>query len=662
MKKTLLPLVLLSFGLSYNLHAQGGDNPVLMTIAGRDVHLSEFLNIYNKNNNTQVVEKKSKEEYVDLFINFKLKVRAAEDAGIDTTKKFVDELAGYRKQLAQPYLIDKQVNEKLVQEAYKRFQWDVRASHVMVKLGPNPSPRDTLIAYNKIMEIRKRLLKGEDFEKLAVEVSEDPSAKDNKGDLGYFTAFYMVYPFETAAYTTKVGEISKPVRTKYGYHILKVTDKRPARGELRCAHIMVKTPADAKEDQLAEAKAKIDDIYAKLQSGEKAFEELAKEFSDDKASAARGGELPWFGVGRMVAEFEDAAFALEKDGDYAAPIKTKYGWHIIKRLEKRDFSDFEKMHPMLTNKVKRDKRASASKDALLRELKEEYGYSPNLKTRNEFYTIVTGDYFGGEWTKAAAKGKNKVMFALRDDKYSKTSKEFTQQDFAAFLEDRKKKQHKKTDIKVFVDRMFENFSNESVISFEESILDKKYPEFDMLMQEYRDGILLFDLMDEKVWSRAVKDTVGLEEYYNAHKTDFMWEERCDATIFSCAAAEVAAKAKKLVAKQEKKNFSDAYIVETLNKGHDTEVVSIEQGKFLKGDNKLVDKTSWVKGVGKDTEKDGKIVFVVVHKKLPPEPKTLTEARGLVTAAYQTWLEKEWIKELRAKYPVKVNKDVLSQVK
>ena len=661
MKKLLLAFTVVAC-FTQSLISQTNTDPVLMTISGKDVHLSEFLNIYNKNNGTQTAETKTKEEYIDLFINFKLKVRASEDAGMDTAKKFKDELAGYRKQLAQPYLIDKQVNEKLVQEAYERYQWDVRASHIMIKLGKNPSPKDTLAAYNKILQIRRRILKGEDFTKVAKEVSEDPSVKDNGGDLGYFTAFYMVYPFETAAYETKVGQVSKPVRTKFGYHLVKVTDKRPARGELRCAHIMVKTPPDATEDQKMEAKNKIDEIYQMLTSGEKKFEDLAKEMSDDKASAARGGELPWFGVGRMVSEFEDAAFALKKDGDYSTPIMTNFGWHIVKRLEKRDFNDLEKIRPMLTNKVKRDNRAVASREALLHELKTEYGCKPDLKARNDFYTIVTDDYFGGEWSKEAAKGKNAVMFTLTDNKYSNSKRSFGQQDFALFLENQKKSQHTKSTIKVLVDNKFEEFVNKSVMSFEESILDSKYPEFKALMQEYHDGILLFDLMDKKVWSKAVQDTVGLEVYYEKHKTDFMWDERCDATIFTCANKEIAEKTRKLVGKQVKKNLSDAYIIEAINKGHDSEVVTIEQGKFLKGDNELVDKVSWSQGVSENMEKDGKIVFVVIHNKLQPEPKTLDEARGLVTAAYQSWLEQEWIKELRNKYKVEINKDVFSTIK
>ena len=298
-KSIVLPIALLIIG---GASAQTNKDAVLMTIAGSKVTVKEFESVYHKNNTKETAtDNKSLTDYVDLFVNFKLKVREAEELGLDTAKAFKEELAGYRKQLSQPYLTDKDVNEKLLTETYNRLKEDIHASHILVKVNETALPKDTLEAYNKIMKIRARILKGEDFNKVAGEkgVSDDPSAKDNGGDLGYFTALQMVYPFESAAYNTKVGQISMPIRTRYGYHIIKVSDRRPAQGEVLVSHIMVKTPPNmSKEDSLNSYK-KITQIYDSIKSGKAKFEDMAQKYSDDKASAKKGGELPWFGTTRL---------------------------------------------------------------------------------------------------------------------------------------------------------------------------------------------------------------------------------------------------------------------------------------------------------------------------------------------------------------------------
>ena len=660
--KSLQKCIIIAFVLCSSVSfAQDNNDPVLMKIADGEVTLSEFENIYKKNNTVQTIDQKSLDEYIELFINFKLKVKAAEVAGLDTTKKFIDELAGYRKQLAQPYLIDKKANEDLIQEAFQRFQEDVRASHILIRLFPNPSPQDTLAAYKKAMQLRRRLIKGgDDFGKIAGEVSEDPSAKENGGDLGWFTAFYMVYPFETAAYTTKIGDLSMPVRTKYGYHIIKVTGRRPAWGEMRCAHIMLKAPQDSTEEQLKQVEDKINEIYEKLEKGEEDFASLAKSYSDDKSSAKKGGQLPWFGVGRMLEEFEEAAHALKNDGDYSKPVKTKYGWHIIQRLETRQFDKLDEIMSQITNKVKRDSRASRSKSSLLARIKKELGYKPDLKSRNAFYKVVPLEYWAGQWdVDSTTRGMDKVMFTLEDKQHSQKKQSYSQQDFAKYLLKKMKKQDA-IDMDDYVNLTFDKFVNESCLAFEESILEYKYPAFKSLMKEYRDGILLFELMDDKVWSKAVRDTSGLNDYYDKNKENFMWEERCHASIYTCANADIAKKVRKYAKKQVKKNWSDQYVMDKINTDSQLNL-KIESGKFVKGDNEIIDKLVWAPGTTDNSDNNGKVVFTVIHAKLKPEPKTLRESKGLVTADYQTHLEKEWIEELRGMYPVEVNREVLNQV-
>ena len=346
-------------------------DPILLTIGNKKIPKSEFDNIYNKNNNKdKPSDEKSAAEYLELFINFKLKVTEAEELGLDSTSAFKTELQGYRKQLAQPYLTDNEVTESLIQEAYERMKFDVNASHILLRLDENALPKDTIEVYNKIMKIYDRISKGEDFSQIAKVSSEDPSAKENGGDLGYFTALQMVYPFENLAFNTEVGQVSKPVRTKFGYHLIKVNDKRQARGQVQVAHVMIKLMANASAQDSAASKAKIDEIHSKLKQGAD-FAELAQNYSDDRGSAKKGGELPPFGTGRMVPEFENVAFGLPNQGDISSPFLTRFGWHIVKKIDKKGLASFDEMKSDLKLKVSKDSRSYKSRVSLVNKIKSE---------------------------------------------------------------------------------------------------------------------------------------------------------------------------------------------------------------------------------------------------------------------------------------------------
>ena len=664
MKKILWSVTLAVLFSSFNVLAQeqSNDDPVLITIAGKGVTLSEFETIYRKNNSQQgAAEPKSLDEYVTLFVNFKLKVKEAEEMGLDTTVAFKNELTGYRKQLAQPYLIDKEVNEKLIKEAHERMQWDVNASHILIKLNLDASPKDTLDTYNKIMNYRKRLVKGEQFNKVADEIKKLDNKDILAESLGFFTAFQMVYPFETAAYSTTIGETSMPIRTRFGYHVVKVFDKRPARGQIKVAHIMVKAGEKDNEEQKQKAKAKIDEIYQKVKAGED-FSQLAKLYSDDINTGKKGGNLPWFGVGPKgyPIEFEDASFTLKEIGDISEPVLTKYGWHIIKKIDVKKTGSFEETKAELKNKVARDRRATMSRKSLIGKIKQDYGYNPNMGAVKAFYGKIDNSYFEGKWSPEKLEGMDKTIFTFEDTKYGNNKQEYTQADFAKYLNDRRRRQET-VEAKPYIDQMFEKFVGEACVKFEENNLENKYPAFRALMQEYRDGILLFDLMDKKVWSKAVTDTVGLREYYEKNTNNFMWKERVDATVYTCTNEEVAKKARTLAKKKVKKGLTEKDIREQLNVDSQLNA-KIESGKFLKGDNDLVDKVEWTPGISDNMTKDDKIVFVVVNEKLAPLPKTLVEAKGLVTAEYQQWLENEWISELQKKYEVHVDREVLGKMK
>jgi peptidyl-prolyl cis-trans isomerase SurA len=637
--------------------AQTSADQVLMTVAGKNITKSEFEAIYHKNNNKSAsADSKSLQDYLELFINFKLKVREAEELGLDTVAAFKNELEGYRKQLAAPYLTDNEVNDMLLKEAYDRMKKDVRASHILIKCDAAALPKDTLIAYNKAIAARNRILKGEDFSKVARELSEDPSAKDNGGDLGYFTSMQMVYTFETAAFSAETNKVSMPVRTRFGYHIILKTDERPNQGQITVAHIMVKTPqkdAAVKDTSKTDPKAKIDEMYAKIKAGAD-FAEMAKQFSDDKGSAKKGGELPMFGTGRMVIEFEKAAFALKNDGDMSMPIQTQYGWHIIKRLSKKELGSFDELKPELKAKIGKDSRSQNGKESMIAKIKKQYNFKENLKLRDEFVKVMDTTFFDAKWKhEAAAKLNKDALFSIGEKTYS-------QKDFAMYLENHQSKRAK-TDFTLLVKDMYKEFVNESCLGYEESKLASKYPEFKALLQEYRDGILLFDLTDKNVWSKAVKDTTGLKVFYEENKSKYMWDTRAEATVYKCATEKVAADVRKMLKDKAKKKYTNDDILKVINKDSQLNL-NIETGKYSKGDNDIVDKFEWKKGLSANSTVDKQVVFVDFENIIAPTNKSIAEAKGLITADYQNYLEKQWIASLRNKYHFSVDKAVLSTVK
>jgi peptidyl-prolyl cis-trans isomerase SurA len=635
--------------------AEAEKDLILLTVGGDPVSKAEFEAIYHKNNTKETDQsRKALEEYMDLFVNFKLKVKAAKVAGKDTVKAFQNELKGYRRQLAQPYLTDKQVNEKLVEEAYNRMKKDIRASHILVSVAADALPKDTLAAYNKIISFRNRIIKGEDFESLATKVSEDPSAKQNGGDLGYFSSMMMVYPFENAAYNTPVGQISMPVRTRFGYHILKITDVRDAQGQVRAAHIMVKVPENANDTTVATLEKKIREIYNRVKAGED-FATLASQFSDDRTSGKNGGQLPWFGTGKMVPEFEKVAFSLKNENDISEPFRSAYGWHIVKLLEKKGMPSFDESKAELKQKISKDSRSEVSRDAVISRIKTESSFNEDVKALDQFVSKVDTSYLSGRWNSEVASTMKKPLFTLGNE-------QTTQYDFAVFLEQNQSKQPNSANVESLVRKAYDYFKDEKIIAYEDARLESKYPEFRLLMQEYRDGILLFEITDENVWSKALKDTAGLEVFYENNKTNYMWGERVNVMIYKCADAKTAKATRKLVEKKEKKGFTTDDILAKINKTSQLNLAT-DSGIFSKGDNELVDKINWKKGISDDmVNEDGTVVFIEVIDVIQPTPKTLLEARGLITADYQSYLEKEWVAKLKKMYKVEINQDVFNSIK
>jgi peptidyl-prolyl cis-trans isomerase SurA len=592
MKRILMSLAVLSLGL--NLTAQ--EDKVLMTIDGQPVMASEFLYIYEKNNQESALEQKNMDEYLDLFINFKLKVHEAEANGIDTTEAFKKELSGYRAQATPKYMKDEAAIDSLVEMSYRRIAEDRRGAHIAIQCPMTADDSTVEAALAQINTIRERVTTGvekkvkvkgkwkkvrepEDFFAVAVETSSDPSVQENKGELGWITPFRYVYPFENAVYTTEVGEVTPVFRTAYGFHIALVEERRDHE-EVAAAHIMKMTPRGDEEAEAA-AKVAIDSLYELVKNGAN-FAEVAKAQSDDKGSAMRGGDLGWFGRGYMVKPFEEAAFALKDSGEISAPIKSDFGWHIIMLKGKRGIQPLEEMRESILKKVQRDERIKEADASFIRKARAEYNLPAEM-------------------------------------------------------------------------------SDEDVRAYADSHLEDKYPELKNLVKEYHDGILLFDISLEQVWDKASQDKEGLEAYFQAHKADYPWTEpRFKGFVVQCKNANLE-KAVRAIIRNADRDSVESYINSRINIGDSITYVKCTRGLWTLGQNKIVDKLGFKqKKVEFKTNSEFPHVFVVGKKLKAPEE--FADERGKVTSDYQDYLEAEWVKQLREKYPVVVDEAVFESLK
>ena len=497
MKKIVLLFVL---SISISAFSQKKDK-VLVTIDGEKTTVSEFKRVYEKNLDAiDDPEAKDVNHNLELYINYKLKVKEAYSLQLDTLPSYIREMETYENQLSAPYLQDTTFIDKLVKDVYFRTKNEVKAKHILIRMPKDASPKDTLIAYNKIIKIRNRIVNGEDFEKVAVETSEDLSAKGdprsgrkgNGGNLGYFSAFNMVYPFEEAAYTTKVGEVSQPFKTRFGYHIVQVDDLKPSAGEIEAAHILIR-------DTTAIGKSKIDSIYQKILAKE-TFEDLAKKYSEDPGSKNKGGKLGKFKAGRMVKPFSDAAFGLQNEGDVSKPFKTRFGWHIVKLIKKHPIQSFDEMKNELKNKVKKSSRMQLSDQAVINRLKSEYKIVENEEAKK----ILDNP-----------KLRSIAKDSLQNTLFSINDKKITQEDFIKYIRNRRHKP-------VFV--FYDDFKNQEVLTYYKENLIYTEPEYAYTLKEYQDGLLLFELMQEKIWNKSTKDTLGLQQYFKANLNNYKSKE------------------------------------------------------------------------------------------------------------------------------------------
>lgn len=640
-----------AFLITFIANAQTKSNDVLFTINDKPYYTEEFSRVYKKN--LDLVKDESQKDlnlYLDLFVGYKLKVNKAHKLNLQDGQAYQNELKSYRTQLAKNYFNDTKITEALIEEGYNRLQKEIKASHILILVDENALPADTLVAYNKLKDIRNRISKGEKFEDLAAQLSEDPSAKDNKGDLGYFTAFRMVYPFENAAFTTPKGDVSKIFRTRFGYHILKVNDVRPNRGEVTVAHIMTLNPKPEDEDQ-NKAETTINEIYKKINQGEK-FEELAKQFSEDKSSASKGGVLNRFSSGQLSSEeFENVAFGLSKVGDISKPFKSQFGWHIVKLVEKHPVKTLEEMKPELETKIGKDDRSKKIVASLHEKLRKKYKFKKEIKQVAAVSKLVTNDFYESKWVMPTTGFDAKTTVLTIENKKVDTKT------FLEFLEKQQKSAAPIKPVNKLVEVLYDKFIDEQLNAYYDENLETEFPEFSYVMEEYRDGLLLFDLMEKEIWNRSKTDTIGLEKFYNANKDKHMWKKRITGTIFSSTKKDMIEKAISML----KKGVSPQDIKTKLNT-KDVVNIMINTNTFEEGNDALPKGTKFALGTSAIT-KDGEYYFATkVDKVLPEGIKTLDECRGKLTNEYQQYLEQHWVDDLKSEFSVKINQDVFEKVK
>ncbi len=590
MKKTILTFVIALCALC----ARAQEDKVLMTIDGKPVMLSEFKYIYEKNSQEAAGGQKSIDEYLDLFVHFKLKVTEAEHRGIDTTEAFLKELKGYRAQATPKYLTDNEALEELMLRTYEWQKMDRRVAHIAIECPMSADSATTAEALAKINDARERVtvgkmiikgrggkkrperVKKEDFKVVAAAVSTDPGVKDTQGELGWISPFRFVYPFEKAVYTTPVGEVTEVFRSPYGFHIALVEEERPHE-EVQASHIMKTVP---RGDSVAAVRAKvlIDSIYQLVIQPEAKFDELARELSDDKGSAMRGGSLGWFGHGAMVKPFEDAVFGLQNVGDVTEPFESRFGWHIAKLYGKRGTQPYEEVKEDIKKRVQRDERSKEVQESFLKKTRAEYNLPADM-------------------------------------------------------------------------------SDADVMAYADEHLEAKYPELARLVKEYHDGILLFDVSLEEVWDKAAKDTAGLEQFFAENKSKYVWDEpRYKGILVYCKDKKTLKDAQRIV-KQAQPDSVTSYL-KRLNTDS-VKYVRVEQGMWMPEKNPAIDKYGF-KNKKTVFVPDSNLPYVFVQGKVMKGPEVYTDDRNKVISDYQEYLDQKWIEELKAKYPVVINREVLEQ--
>lgn len=638
--------LLLGAGLGICALAWAAKDPVIMTVNGVDVPKSEFEYLYHKNSQQQLAPQPI-DEYVEMFVNYRLKVAEACAEGIDTTTSFRQEMAQYRHDLAAPYMADSVYLNSLVKEAYDRSREEVETSHIM--LFKTPSSQVNAASIATLDSLRQVLLAGGDFAELAEKYSQDRGTKARGGSMGFIGAGRFPYKFEEAAFALKPGELSEIVESPVGYHLIKAGAHRPARGMVRASHILILDQNGTPEESAAR-KARIDSIYDVVKANPSKFEEMAMRYSDDKASARQGGLLQWFGTGMMVQEFDSAAFALPV-GAISEPVRTQYGWHLINKIDRKDPPTLQEMKAGELARISnpQDERFEMVKRHQTAQLAKKHA-----ARLNDANVAMLKEY-------VAANGLDSVFYAkFNSPEYSalevmKIGK--TTIPLPALLSMMHGALQPDTELaSKFIDNSVANLENKELVELEEAWLEENQPDYRNLLHEYTNGSLLYEASVRNVWDKAAKDTEGLQDYFDQNRDNYKWDApRAKGILVQAKNDSVAAE----IVRRYSELPSDEALA-TLKKEYKGEA-QIDRILAHKGQNLMVDNLMFGTGEVKPANANFAVCFML-DGRLIDAPEEIGDVRGLVTGDYQEALETAWIADLRSKYPVVINRKVLSKVK
>lgn len=646
MKLVLILLLIGTTGLAQ-------DN-ALFHIEKEPVSVSEFKYIYEKNNRGKAdYSKSSVDEYLDLYINFKLKVHKARELSYDQSKTYQQELQGYRSQLADSYIIDKEVISRMVDEVYDRQKQDVELKHILISVDRKTSPEQQQQAYKQVLKVKKAIDDGMGFGRAVIQYSQDRNSAAEGGDIGFVHAPLPngYIEIEDVAYSLQVGDISEPIRTDLGYHIIKVISKRPARGTMEAQHLLIRKKS-ASGIRLAGAQPKAQKIYESIIGGERSFDEATVISSEDKDTKGNKGNLGFFTIGQYERSFEDAAFALAKDGDVSAPVETSIGWHIIKRVSKRPLDTKDIIRERLKNSPKQGDRFERIRGDVVDEIKKEASFKEDEKLLSEFTSALSDDYFNYNWQIPDIEDKVLVTFGSDQHKIS---------DFIGFAKKNSKERMRakgQESIEQSVQGIYNSYVTTKAIAFAESRLEERYPEFNNLMREYKEGILLFDIAKDMIWDKASKDTAAIATFFQSHGDNYKWKNRARLTRYSVRTTEPAQVTTMVT---YAKDNSSEDVLALFNKGK--ELLLHNEETLEEGHKNLEGVTLETGYVSKPVYNDKLQVttFVKVEEVIPARNKTLKEAKGYVISDYQDQLDKNWIEELKREYKVKIQNKQLKRL-
>ncbi|TAE67001.1 MAG: hypothetical protein EAZ85_15470 [Bacteroidetes bacterium] len=760
-------IIALFFGLvacngSKTLNNKSKETPLMM-VGKTQISVKEFKYMYEKStlNNDSLYKEKNLREYIEPFKNYKLKVQEALNKGFDTTDAFKKEFLTYQEQLAQPFLIDNAGLDSLVKLTYQRSNEEINVSHVMVRVSQEATPADTLNAFKKIGEALAQTATGKVFEDIATKYSEDYSVEQNKGNLGYISSLQTEKIFEDVAYQTNKGQVSGIFRTSKGYHFLKVNDRRNASGTFKIAHIMKHIGKKSTEEDKKKSKEKIDEIYQKLQKGE-VWDSLCK-YSDDATSRTQQGLLPEFTVGKILPEIEAQTMKLKNPREYSAPFQTIYGWHIIQLIYKKPIPTFREQQTYLKQQVPKETRFDYLQNILIQKRKKEYQFKENEKIWATILTKADNRLLQGSWSYNSTEPIMKENLLSMKSKYIKKEKKYSVKDFFDFVYEKQVMQPTLKDEKHYFSLLYDRFKKFTILEFEKENLSQTREDYRFLVNEYKEGTMIYELMNEKVWKKALDDTTGVKNFFNRTRVNYKWGQRANATIYQVANQNVLNELKPYLTKkvfpmiqieipalkydkndisideesmnilnqiitlmkkdqnlrleivghgdaaerktiaQERiepiikqltfkrieakkitsKNFGSSQPISKTDKKknqrielflYSTEKIQLEtilnknnpnnlkitEGLFQKTDNVYLDETDWKAGTY-TINKNNKIFYIDIADIKEARLKDFDEARGNVITDYQNYLEEEWIKELKIKYPISVDETQIKKM-